>query len=187
MSIQGEIMSSISVVRKSITDLEIQAIVNAANSGLWRGGGVCGAVFAAAGIELLTEACEAIGGCETGSAVITPGFNSKADFIIHAVGPVWRGGNHNEERDLYSAYKNSLELAKKNGIQHIAFPLISTGIFSYPVDKAWDVAIHVCNDFINSNQDYDIEIIFAVLSAGLVKMGNEAIKNIEGLKNEDNT
>ncbi len=134
-------MSQIKIQKIGITKLETDAIVNAANEGLWEGGGVCGAIFAEAGSKELTAACNAIGGCKTGNAVITPGFNLPAKYIIHAVGPRWRGGNSNEPRLLYSAYKQSLTVAIENDIHSIGFPLISAGIFGYPVNQAWRKAI----------------------------------------------
>ena len=108
-------MSSIAIQKTSIVDLDTDAIVNAANEGLWAGGGVCGAIFRAAGHDQLQEACIRISHCATGSAVITPGFNLKAKYIIHAVGPVWRGGNQDEPKLLYGVYRKSLELAQQNG------------------------------------------------------------------------
>lgn len=128
-------MSSIEIRKISITDLDADAIVNAANDGLWAGGGVCGAIFKAAGHEQLQTACNLIDHCDTGSAVITPGFKLKAKYIIHAVGPVWSGGKNNEPKLLYGAYRRSLELAVENGCKSIGFPLISAGIFGYPVDN----------------------------------------------------
>ena len=129
-------MSTIEIRRVSITDLDTDAIVNAANEGLWAGGGVCGAIFKAAGHDQLQAACHKIGHCDTGSAVITPGFHLKAKYIIHAVGPRWAGGSHDEPKLLYGAYRRALELAVENGCQSIGFPLISAGIFGYPVEKA---------------------------------------------------
>ena len=131
-------MGNISIVKKGITRLETDAIVNAANEGLWAGGGVCGAIFAEAGYEELQDACDKIGHCDTGKAVITPGFKLPAKYIIHAVGPVWNGGSHNEPELLYGAYKESLLRAKENDCHSIGFPLISAGIFGYPKDKAWN-------------------------------------------------
>ena len=134
-------MNTISIQKTSITSLTTDAIVNAANEGLWAGGGVCGAIFRSAGHDKLQAACDAIGHCDTGSAVITPGFNLPAKYIIHAVGPVWRGGNNGEPELLYGAYKSSLMLALENGCHSIGFPLISAGFFGYPKDKAWRKAI----------------------------------------------
>ena len=116
-------MKSIIEIRQvDITDLNVDTIVNAANSRLLEGGGVCGAIFRKAGSEELTEACSSIGGCETGNAVITPGFNLLAKYVIHAVGPIWHGGDNNEAELLYNAYKQSLILAKENDCRSIAFP-----------------------------------------------------------------
>ena len=140
-------MSSIQIEKISITDLETDAIVNAANEGLWAGGGVCGAIFRAAGHQQLQDACDKIGHCDTGSAVITPGFRLKAKFIIHAVGPRYCDGQHDEPKQLYGAYRRSLELAVENDCESIGFPLISAGIFGYPAKQAWQVAIQACRDF----------------------------------------
>ena len=164
-------MSDIRIQNISITDLATDAIVNAANEGLWAGGGVCGAIFRAAGHDRLQEACNKIGHCDTGSAVITPGFRLKAKYVIHAVGPVWRGGNDHEPELLYGAYDKALELAKENSCASIGFPLISAGIFGYPLEKAWEVAIKACRDFLAAHPDYDIEIVFAVLDERIIKVG----------------
>ena len=134
-------MSGIEIKKIGITRVAADAIVNAANDGLWAGGGVCGVIFEDAGYDELTEACDKIGGCKTGSAVITPGFKLPAKYIIHAVGPVWCGGDNNEPQLLYSAYEKSLMLAKENDCRSIAFPLISAGIFGYPVNQAWRKAL----------------------------------------------
>ena len=164
-------MSDIRIQNISITDLATDAIVNAANEGLWAGGGVCGAIFRAAGHDRLQEACNKIGHCDTGSAVITPGFRLKAKYVIHAVGPVWRGGNDHEPELLYGAYYRALELAMENSCASIGFPLISAGIFGYPLEKAWEVAIKACRDFLAAHPDYDIEIVFAVLDERISKVG----------------
>ena len=164
-------MSDIRIQNISITDLATDAIVNAANEGLWAGGGVCGAIFRAAGHDRLQEACNKIGHCDTGSAVITPGFRLKAKYVIHAVGPVWRGGNDHEPELLYGAYYRALELAKENSCASIGFPLISAGIFGYPLEKAWAVAIKACRDFLAAHPDYDIDIVFAVLDERIIKVG----------------
>lgn len=166
---------SIEIKQTDITDLDVDAVVNAANRGLREGGGVCGAIFSKAGSRELTQACSKIGGCKTGSAVITPGFNLKAKYIIHAVGPIWNGGNDNESELLYSAYASSLKLATENKCESIAFPLISSGIYGYPKDEAWKVALNACEDFIKENQ---IEITFAVLSDESKLMGEGILKQI---------
>ena len=164
-------MRSIKIEKISITDLNTDAIVNAANEGLWAGGGVCGAIFRAAGHRQLQEACDRIGHCNTGSAVITPGFHLKAKYIIHAVGPRYRDGKHNEPEQLYGAYRKSLELATENGCASIGFPLISAGIFGYPAQNAWQVAIQACRDYINEGNP--IDIVFAVLDESMLKLGQQ--------------
>ena len=173
-------MSSIEIRKIGITKLDTDAVVNAANTGLWEGGGVCGYIFQDAGSKEMTAACQKIGHCDEGSAVITPGFKLPAKYVIHAVGPRWSGGDHNEPKLLYGAYKQSLLLAKENGLHSIGFPLISAGIFGYPVDKAWRKAIQACNDFIQNNPDYDIKIIFAVLDDKILATGEETLKEIVG-------
>jgi O-acetyl-ADP-ribose deacetylase (regulator of RNase III) len=130
----------IEVVRADITTLEVDAIVNAANEALRRGGGVCGAIFAAAGPGL-DEACAAIAHCATGDAVVTEGFALPARWVIHTVGPVWRGGTHGEAGLLRSCYRRCLEEAARVGARSVAFPAISTGVFGYPPDEAATVAV----------------------------------------------
>ncbi|WP_018864443.1 O-acetyl-ADP-ribose deacetylase [Thioalkalivibrio sp. ARh3] len=130
----------ISVVQGDITTLEVDAIVNAANESLLGGGGVDGAIHRAAGPELL-EATRAIGGCPTGEARITPGFRLPAEYVIHTVGPVWQGGQAGEDRLLASCYRSSLELAIEYGLREVAFPLISTGVYRFPKDRAADIAL----------------------------------------------
>ena len=174
----------ISIQKIDITKLNTDAIVNAANEGLWAGGGVCGAIFDAAGYDELTKACSAIGGCNTGNAVITPGFRLPAKYIIHAVGPVWRGGGQNEPKLLYSAYKQSLILAKENACHSIGFPLISAGIYGYPKDKAWRKAIQACLDFLKENPDYDMDIIFAVLDDSILKLGEKTLTELRAEDDE---
>ncbi len=168
-------MDQIEIKRISITDLETDAIVNAANSGLWKGGGVCGAIFRAAGEAQLQEACNRIGHCDEGAAVITPAFRLKAKYIIHAVGPQWHGGMDGEPEALYSAYYNSLLLAVNNGCRSIGFPLISAGIFGYPVDQAWERAIAACQDFLK-NESSSIRIVFAVLDDNIRKVGESILQ-----------
>ena len=168
---------SIEIRKVSITDLDTDAVVNAANENLWAGGGVCGAIFKAAGYKQLQNACRKIGHCSTGSAVITPGFDLKAKYIIHAVGPIWQDGEHNEPRQLYGAYRRSLELAKEYRCASVGFPLISSGIFHYPLEGAWEVALKACDDFLKE-EDTEMEIVFAVLSDDVMETGNEVLKRI---------
>ena len=131
---------SLEAVRGDITAEAVDAIVNAANPALARGAGVCGAIFAAAGPGL-DEACAALGGCDTGDAKATPGFALPARWVIHAVGPVWHGGDRGEGAKLSSAYRRCLEVADDLDATSVAFPAISTGIFGYPLDAATDVAV----------------------------------------------
>lgn len=171
-------MSSIKIQKIGITKLNVDCIVNAANENLWCGGGVCGAIFKEVGLTQLTQACNAFGHCDTGNAVITPGFNLNAKYIIHAVGPIWKDGNHKEPQLLYSCYQKSLELAKENNCHSIGFPLISAGIFGYPKDKAFRKAIQSCNDFLAHNNEYELNIIFTVLDDEMYKLGNDTLNNI---------
>lgn len=153
----------IQLIKGDITRIEVEAIVNAANSRLAGGGGVDGAIHRAGGTEIM-EACNKIreeqGGCPTGEAVITTGGNLPARYVIHTVGPVWRGGKNDEARLLENAYLNSLKLAEKYSIRSIAFPNISTGVYGYPLEEAADIAIHAVNLYLS--QDTHIEKIIYV-------------------------
>ena len=144
-------------LKQSITDSDCEAIVNAANDELMAGGGVCGAIFRAAGNRELQDACDKIGGCKTGNAVITPGFKLKAKHVIHAVGPIYRGDI--SAKDLEGAYYNSLKVADENRIKSIAFPAISTGIYGYPLKDAAKVTFDAIEKYFENNPKSGIEQI----------------------------
>ena len=148
------------IIRNDITKMDVDVIVNAANSALKMGGGVCGAIFKAAGAKELQAECDSIGGCETGNAVITKGYKLPARHIIHTVGPVWHGGKNDEEKLLRSCYIKSLNLAKEYELESIAFPLISSGIYGYPKGEAFKVAVTAIQDFLLENEMMVYLIVF---------------------------
>ncbi len=164
-------MQTITIKLRSITDLKTDIIVNAANSRLQEGGGVCGYIFRAAGASKLQAACDRIGGCPTGSAV-----------IIHAVGPIYVDGTNGEADLLYSCYMASLDLARDNDCRSIGFPLISSGIYGYPVEDAWTKALEAVRDWMNANQDYSIGVEFAVLDREVYQKGKTEAAKIIGNK-----
>ena len=148
----------LTIIRNDITKLEVDAIVNAANTGLVMGGGVCGAIFSAAGIDKLQAECDALAPIKTGEAVITKGYMLPAKHIIHTAGPVYKDGKQNEEALLRSCYVNSLDLAQSHGCESIAFPLISSGVFGYPKDEALTVATGAISEWLMKN-DMDVSIV----------------------------
>jgi len=143
-------MEPIQIVSTDITKLKVDAIVNAANNRLLGGGGVDGAIHRAAGTELLKE-CRELNGCPTGDAKITGGYNLPAKFVIHTVGPIWKGGNHNERSLLASCYRQSLQCGVDNGVKTIAFPAISCGVYGFPITEACNIAMREVCEFLDKN------------------------------------
>lgn len=151
------------IVVADITTLDVDAIVNAANRSLLGGGGVDGAIHRAAGPDLL-EACRKLGGCDTGSAKITPGFRLKARHVIHAVGPVWHGGNNREDELLASCYRTALDLAAQSRLTSIAFPAISTGVYAFPADMAARIAVGTVVADVAANARGIAHVVFCCFS-----------------------
>ncbi|MCA9408888.1 MAG: O-acetyl-ADP-ribose deacetylase [Candidatus Omnitrophica bacterium] len=157
-------MTKLECLHYDITQVDVDAIVNAANTSLLGGGGVDGAIHCAAGPRLLEE-CRLLKGCPTGKAKITKGYNLKARFVIHTVGPVWKGGQNNEIQLLQNCYRNSLELAKENAVVSVAFPCISTGVYKFPKELAASIAVDTVREFIVTEQKLE-RILFVCFSEG---------------------
>lgn len=170
------------IIRQDITKVETDAIVNAANTALKMGGGVCGAIYKAAGISELKAACEKLAPIKTGDAVITPGFRLPAKYIIHTAGPIYRGGGHGEGELLRSCYLNSLKCAIDNQCEGIAFPLISSGIYGYPKEKALHIATSAIRDFLVDN---DIAVTLVVFDKESFSVSKELLGEVEAFIDEN--
>lgn len=164
------------IVHNDITKMNTDAIVNAANSKLLMGSGVCGAIFKAAGPKELQDECNKIGACAVGEAVITKGYNLKSKYVIHTVGPIWRGGSLDEAKYLKSAYESSLKLAKDNNLNSIAFPLISSGIYGYPKEEALEIAVKAIKEFLLNN---DMDIYLVVFDRKAVSLSEDLSNDIK--------
>jgi len=172
----ADVRARMDCVEGDITKLDVEAIVNAANDRLVPGGGVDGAIHRAAGPEL-AEACRRIGRCPAGEARVTPGFRLKAKHVIHAVGPVWRGGAHDEDFVLAAAYRNSLEAARAHGVTSVAFPAISTGRYRYPPERAARTATQSVADFLRQH-DRPERVVFACLGAEMTAIYRCALADV---------
>lgn len=164
------------IIRNDITKMSVDAIVNAANVKLEIGGGVCGAIFSAAGAEKLTEECSGIGRCDVGEAVITKGYGLAAKYIIHTVGPIWQGGNADEAQLLRNCYINSLKLGLEYKCKSIAFPLISSGIYGYPKDKALRIAISTIGEFL---MEHEMQIYLVVYDKNAIRLSEKLFTGIK--------
>jgi O-acetyl-ADP-ribose deacetylase len=158
--VKKKVDDKIEIIRADITKLDVDAIVNAANSTLLGGGGVDGAIHRAAGPGLLAE-CRTLNGCEPGEAKITGGYSLPARFVIHTVGPIWKSGNHGEAQTLANCYRNSLRLAVENGIRSVAFPAISCGAYGYPLPEAAGIAVETTTKFLTADDKLE-KVIFVV-------------------------
>lgn len=163
----------LTIVKRDITTMHVEVIVNAANSALAPGGGVCGAIFAAAGYAEMECACRKLGGCPTGQAVMTEGFSLPAQAVIHTVGSIWRGGESGEAALLGSCYRTSLALAAEAGYRSIAFPLISAGIYGYPLKQALEIAVSSIQAFLS---EHEMQVYLAVLEEKLIPLAESFLR-----------
>jgi O-acetyl-ADP-ribose deacetylase (regulator of RNase III) len=166
-------LDKIDIVRGDITTFDVDAIVNAANTTLLGGGGVDGAIHRAAGPELLAE-CRTLGGCQPGEAKLTRGYRLPARFVIHTVGPVWRGGKRREPQILANCCRNSLQLAVDNRIKTIAFPAISCGAYGYPIQEATRIAVEATREFLGENDKID-KVLFVLWSEDIYEAYRQAL------------
>jgi O-acetyl-ADP-ribose deacetylase len=169
-------MARIEIIKTDITTLAVDAIVNAANSSLLGGGGVDGAIHRAAGRELLAE-CRLLGGCKIGQAKITKGYRLPARFVIHTVGPVWNGGNHDEHELLASCYRNCFALARKESLRTLAFPAISCGVYRFPVDQAVEIAVRETVAGLGRNESLE-KVIFACFGDDVYSAYQRAVASV---------
>ena len=165
----------IEIIQGDITKMQVDAIVNAANTSLLGGGGVDGAIHRAAGPDLLAE-CRTLGGCRTGEAKITKGYQLPAKYVIHTVGPVWQGGNQNEAELLASCYRHSLQLAVEHGVKAMAFPAISTGVYAYPVKAATDIALRETTSFLAHHSSLK-KVIFVCFGKDVFEVYRDTAEN----------
>jgi O-acetyl-ADP-ribose deacetylase (regulator of RNase III) len=172
-------MERIRVIEGDITELAVNAIVNAANSSLLGGGGVDGAIHRAAGPKLLAE-CRTLGGCPTGEARITKGYDLPAKHVIHTVGPAWHGGRHGEDEDLANCYRNSFALASRHGVKTIAFPAISTGVYAFPIDRATTIAVREVKQYLDAHPEIE-QVTFCCFGASATEAyEREVAKQVAG-------
>jgi O-acetyl-ADP-ribose deacetylase (regulator of RNase III) len=175
MDVHPKEPGNITILLADITTLKVDAIVNAANNSLLGGGGVDGAIHSAAGPQLLEE-CRSLGGCPTGEACITGGYELPARWIIHTVGPIWRGGNNGEDNLLACCYRNSFTLAEKHGIKSIAFPAISAGVYGFPMERACRIALGEMNAFLEKSNG--IEVIAVCFSTRAYRCYQDALREL---------